>query len=87
MIVPPGHYATLPHPALALTCFVAGFAAALAAFRRGVRAGVLGSGGTRRALPAASGDPVSAEQRRQWAREARRFGLLAVGLWALGAWL
>jgi hypothetical protein len=86
MIVPPGHYATLPHPALALACFVGGCFAALAAFRRGVRAGVLVLGGTRRSPPTGSADPLSAEQRREWAREARRLGLLALGLWALGAW-
>ena len=86
MIVPSGHYATLPHPALALTCFAGGCIAALAAYRRGVRAGVLVPGGTRRPPPA-SADPGEAERRRQWAREARRLGLLAVALWALGAWL
>ena len=87
MSVPPGPYATLPHPALALVCFVGGCVAALAAFRRGVRAGVLVPGGTRRPSPAKSPDPRSAEQRREWVREARRLGLLALGLWALGAWL
>ena len=86
MSVPPGHYATLPHPALALACFVGGFAAAVAAFRRGVRAGVLVSAGSRRPAPA-PGDPAEAERRRQWASDARRLGLLALGLWALGAWL
>lgn len=86
MIVPSGHFATLPHPALALACFAGGGVAAVAAFRRGVRAGVLVSRGTGRPPPDPS-DPGEAERRRQWAREARRLGLLAAGLWALGAWL
>lgn len=86
MSVPSGHYATLPHPALALACFVGGFAAAVAAFRRGVRAGVLLPAGPRRPPPT-PGDPAEAQLRRQWESDARRLGLLALALWALGAWL